>query len=172
MSCNIDNKAWYNWGMQSVFYSKNSFLMNQYISFEDKYSTFIDSQVSGLVSILETNINEDPFNYDFKKEGIKFDKLYSVKKTTPTGVIRIIATLDENHLIVMYDGADAEKVCKVVDHYNFIKTDKPHGIGESPTKIDCMDVSGKPYIIAYGFIGAEIDPDMILADLTGKLRLE
>ena len=171
-ACNGDNKAWFNGDLNSLFYSKQAFTLNQNITFSDNYDLFVKTPLEQLLSVLETDLNEEPFNYDFKDEGLRFDRLYSVKQATGGEDVKILATLDESNLIVFYEGVDSNKVCERVDQYNLLKTDKPLGYGESPTKIDCINPYGQNYIIAYGSFGADVDPYAIWADLTGKLRID
>ena len=166
-SCNVGNMAWFNSKLNTLFYSNQAFTLNQNITFNDNYNSFIRTDLTHLFSVLEDDLNEDPFNYDFKKEGLRFDRLYSVNQ----GDVNIFASLDESNLIVYYEGIDSNKVCDIIAQYNLFKTDKPLGFGESPTKIACVNPYGKNYIIAYGSFGADIDPYSIWADLTGKLRI-
>ena len=168
-ACSGVNKAWFNGELNSLFYSKQAFTLNQNITFSDNYDSFIKTPLEQLLLVLETDLSEEPFNYDFKDEGLRFDRIYSAKQSTG-GNVELFATLDESNLIVFYEGVDSNKVCEIVDQYNLLKTDKPLGFGESPTKIDCINPYGQKYIIAYGSFGADVDPYAIWTDLTGKLR--
>lgn len=161
----LTDKAWLNNELRSIIYSKQAFQLNQNPSFIQIFSSFIRSPLSTLLAILQQSPTTKSYSYEFLEQGLKFDRLYAAKK----GNKNLMATLDEDTIIVRYDMDTDPGICKIVSTYNATRISDESKIACTKTETG----NAKTFnIIGMGGEFANINPFAIWSDLTGKLRLE
>jgi hypothetical protein len=165
VSCDNDNKAWYNTEINAVFFSKKSFQLINQPDYTSIYNAFLEPKLTTLISSLENTPPTSSFSFAFLDDGLKLDRIYLIKKADK----QIFATLDDSTLIVSFDNIALSEIPVRINAYN--ESHKPAN-DYTNAEMAASQSGNTINIISTGGQWSNINPYAIWSDLTGKLRLE
>jgi len=167
-TCNgaSQDDIWINKYMKGIIYSKRNFYLNPDIDLDQRFNTLVGAPVDSLIGILQSQAETGDLSYVFAEDGFRYDRIFSMKK----GDSSAVGLLDEDTLVISYENIPTGDYCGFIDAYNYLQNPRGRYLD---SEIKCVNYQDERYLVmAYGDYFSNINPTLIWADLTGKLRLE